>query len=341
MGLDFLRHYGGRRLRPYVEQPTLGTPDGEDEKSQVELDFEQSPGEWDAKTVDGPLDADALPRRFIDGCHNGETVAWLQDFAGHPIPVRLAEIGGVCMRLDGRDLRREFAYVERVVSLIADPFPWHEVEAFAGELRETKMRLLTAPPPTDDEGTPKLTYDYEKMRQPTYSRCQNEMRVLEELALHQAPELLSLVDGRLGRIESDWVIGVVKQHRETYLDDHPECWQVFYRLEPGQRTPAFRLPSKPRPVVSWYLKLDGAHGALPNWGIVRVEISDAHFERCGRSSDYLDRLSRGLLHLRCRQASYARAPVSLGPIVRAEESLKSLFSSPATLAQRFYHLTGL
>ncbi len=56
---------------------------------------------------------------------------------------------------------------------------------------------------------------------------------------------------------------------------------------------------------------------------------------------YLDRVSNALLHLRCRQGSYARAPVSLEPIVRAEESLKSLLTSPATLAQRFYHLTGL
>ena len=41
------------------------------------------------------------------------------------------------------------------------------------------------------------------------------------------------------------------------------------------------------------------------------------------------------------RASYPRGPVSLEPIVRAEESLKSLFSDPRWLTQRFYHLTGL
>jgi hypothetical protein len=94
-------------------------------------------------------------------------------------------------------------------------------------------------------------------------------------------------------------------------------------------------------VVSWYLKIDGTRGAMPNWGIVRAEISCTHFERQRCSFTYLDRISNALLHLRCRQNSYARAPVSMEPIVYAEKSLKSLLTAPATLAQRFYHLTGL
>jgi hypothetical protein len=170
------------------------------------------------------------------------------------------------------------------------------------------------------------------------------MGLLEEKALTHDPDTPSLVDGRLGRFQQAdlgrrRVVGVIKQQREDYL--HPQGWQALYRLEPGQRTPAFRLPSKNLPVVSWYLKLDGARGALPNWGVVRVEISEDHFEAEGLHFDYLNRLSAAILHLRCRQGSYGRAPVSLEPIVRAEESLKSLFTSPDTLAQRFFHLTGL
>jgi hypothetical protein len=344
MSLDFLLHYGGRRLRQYVEQPPLDSradfADDEAEGPKVALDFELPPDEWQPRSVVAEsVDPAALPRRFIDGCHSGETVAWLQDAAHHPIPVRLAEIGGVCMRLDGRSLRREFVHLERVISLIVDPFPWHEVEIFATALADAPMRLLPAPPPKIDQETRGLTYDYERMREQTYNRCQVEMRILEELALCQHPDTLSVVDGVLGRIEHDWVIGVIKQHRENYL--HARGWQVLYGLEPGQRTPAFRLPSQGGPVVSWYLKLDGAHGTLPNWGIVRVEISDAHFERQNYDFGYLDRLSNALLHIRCRQGSYARAPVSMEPIVRAEESLKSLLTPPTTLAQRFYHLTGL
>jgi hypothetical protein len=349
MSLDFLLHYGGRRLRPYVEQPPLDSradfADDEDDGQTIALDFELPPDDWQPRSVAvAPLDPLAVPQRFIDGCHSGETVAWLQDAANHPIPVRLAQIGGVCMRIDGRSLRREFVHLERVVSLIVDPFPWHEVEIFAAALPEMELRLLPARLPKIDEERRGPTYDFERMREQTRLRSQNEMEVLEELALCQNLDDLSLIDGRLGRVQyrdlaQHDVVGVIKQQRENYL--HPRGWQVLYRLEPGQRTPAFRLPSKHLPVVSWYLKLDGANGAMPNWGIVRVEISVAHFERQRCNFGYLDRLSNALLHLRCRQSSYARAPVSMEPIVRAEESLKALLTPPAILAQQFYHRTRL
>jgi hypothetical protein len=343
MGLDFLFRHGGRRLRAYIEQPPLdlSSADGSEEEDgpQVALDFEMAPDDWVARTVASDVfDPAAMPLRFVDGCHSGKTVACLQDSVRHPIPVRLAEIGGVCMCADGRSLRREFAFIERIVCAIVDPFPWHEVEDFAAALAGIGMRLLPALPPKVEE-VRQLTYDYASMEQRTYTQAQVEMRVLEGLALGQDTETLTLIDGPLGRMDHPRAIGAVKQHRKGYL--HPRGWQVLYALEPGQRTPTFRLASQSLPVVSWYLKLDGAHGALPNWGVVRVEIGCEHFEREGGDFDYVNRLSNSLLHLRCRQGSYARAPVSLEPIVRGEESLKSLLTSPATLAQRFYHLTGL
>ncbi|HTU18014.1 MAG TPA: hypothetical protein VMG10_08115 [Gemmataceae bacterium] len=343
MGLDFLLHYGGRRLRQYLEQPPLDLPaDAEAEEEQkVTLDFELDLDDWQPRSVGADaIDPAVMPQRFIDGCHYGNTVACLYDSLRHPIPVRLAEIGGVCVQLDGRSLHRQFAYVERVVCFIVDPFPWHEVEDLTAELATIEMRLLPALPPLIEE-TRQLTYDYASMEQRTYTQAQVEMRVLEELALGQDTETLSLVDGPLGRLEHPRAVGVIKQHRKNYLGAHRQCWQVFYDLEPGQRSPAFRLASQSSPLVSWFLKLDGAHGAMPNWGIVRIEISCAHFESQNSDFGYLDRLSNALLRLRCRQGSYARAPVSMEPIVRAEESLKSLLTSPATLAQRFYHLTGL
>ncbi|MHB8648512.1 MAG: hypothetical protein ACYDAR_22245, partial [Thermomicrobiales bacterium] len=168
MSLDFLLHYGGRRLRQYVEQPPLDSSkpaSSEDEEDpKITLDFELAPDAWEARSVVADtLDPAAVPQRFIDGCHYGETVAWLQDSVGHPIPVRLAEIGGVSMRIDGRSLRREFAHVERVVSLIVDPFPWHDVETFAVALRETDLRLLPANLPELDAGQRGLTHDFERM----------------------------------------------------------------------------------------------------------------------------------------------------------------------------------
>ena len=93
--------------------------------------------------------------------------------------------------------------------------------------------------------------------------------------------------------------------------------------------------------MSWYLKLDGPMGAMPNWGIVRIEVPMARFNLTGGDFGYIDRLSRGLVEMRCRRNSYGRAPVSLEPIVRAEESLKALFTPLPSLVAHFYHLAGL
>lgn len=345
MDLDFLHHYGGRRLRQYIEQPPLDSPSEDEEKKEgpkVALDLEVPPDAWQPRPIaTQTIDPTVLPQRFIDGCHYGETIARLQDAVGHLIPVRLAEIGGVSMRINDRSLRREFVHVERILCLSVDPFPWHEVESFAGALSERMgIRLVAVRWPESE----KERYDFSHMLQETRLRAQEEMRFLEELALGQDSETLTLIDGRLGRIENDRAIGVIKQHRQSYLGVHPKCWEAFYNLKPGQRTPAFQLDSQGAPLVSWYLKLDGENGTMPNWGVVRVEISRAHFDSQGSDDDrsgYLDRLSNALRHLRCRQKSYARAPVSMEPIVRAEESLKSLLTPPAILAQQFYHKTGL
>ena len=348
MGLDFLHQYGGRRLRSYPPPPLADPPDGvgDDEKPAVDLDIELSPDQWSPRDVgDGPPDPTVLPRRFIDGCHSGEIIAVLRAPGDYLIPVRLAEIGGICIRAEGSALRREFAVVQRVVSLILDPFPWEEVEEFAAGLIEVGIRLVPALPPKDKDGRRGLTRRFEQMREQPRAAVQRAMRVLEELALGQDDETPSLIDGRLGgriggkRSPSNDTVGVIKSHREDYL--HDQGWQTFYRLEPGQRTPAFKIRSKHLPVASWYLKLDGSHGAMPDWGVVRVEVPWEQFERRGCDKRYFTELSRALLHLRCRQASYGRAPVSLEPIVRAEESLKSLFCSLSTLQQHFFRLTRL
>jgi hypothetical protein len=343
MGLEFLRRYGGRRLQPYAQQPVLDSvvEDDAEEGPTIDLDFERPIAEWRPLSVSsGAIDADVLPQRFIDGCHSGQTIAWLRDSQSYPIPVRLAEIGGVCLRSNGPSLRRESAHIKRIVCLIVDSFPPQEIEDFATELAKCHIHLAPALPPKIGE-VRQLTYDLARMEQRTYTQAQVAMRELEKLALDQDTQTLSLVDGPLGRLEHPRAIGIIKQHRTNYLGMHPSCWQAFYNLEPGQRTPAFRLSSQSLPVVSWYLKLDGAHGTMPNWGIVRVEISCTHFEQQRCNFTYLDRISNALLHLRCRQSSYARAPVSMGPIVRAEESLKALLTPLASLAQQFYHSTGL
>lgn len=352
MGLEFLQEYGGQRLRFPPHHIDFGgsdefdsSEDDQDPELKIDCSFEVWSEAWEPIDVLRSAGANhLLPIRFIDGCHSGQTVAWVQAPQGHPVPVMLAEVGGIAMTQAGRQLRREFEIVERVVTMVIQPFPWHQIEAFAVALQALGLRLLPAEPPKDEQDQPIASFDFELMRRRTQTRSHYEMEALEELALHQCPHQPSLIDGRLeprvhGFAPETPVVGLIKQHREDYL--HEQGWRTFYSLEPGQRTPAFRIDSRNLPVVSWYLRLAAVHGAIPTFGIVRVEITHAFHESLPDPTAYIDALSAWLVEIRCRQANYDRAPISLEPIVRAEESLKSLFSPPDYLKSWFYRQTEL
>jgi hypothetical protein len=348
VGLDFVQAFGGCRLGHYDPQPPLHDPptDGEErDDKEVNLDYEVPQGKWSA--VDPQLpgrwrpgDWSERPVRFVDGKDDGETVAWLRAPDGYPVPIRLSEIGGVELLASNGECRRRFVAVERVVSMVADVFPFEEVESFAAALQAHGFRFLAARPPG---GTP--SYDFEEMRKAAQNRSNDEMGVLEEAALAQDDGIPTIVDGRLEpRSEGldalrSPVFGVVKTHKKNYL--HAQGLQILYALEEGQRTPVFELRGGRLPVLSWFVRLSGAGGSTPNWGLVRVEVSARWFEARGPDKDwaFVDRLSRTLYEYRCRELSYARAAVSLHPIVRAERTLGALFSPSGARASRFYRLT--
>ena len=201
------------------------------------------------------------------------------------------------------------------------------------------MTLLPAEPPG---GQP--SYDLELMRKAAQNRSLTEMTALERDAVLLDSSQPTIVDGRLeprlgGPEQANWpVFGVVKSHHRLYL--HGLGMQVLYRLEPGQRTPVFLLDKPPLPVVTWYVRLEGGPGTMPNWGIVRIEASKRWFET-NDAWPHIDRLSRMVREYRCREGSYGRAPVSLHPIVRAEELLGALFTPHSVLAGRFYRMAHL
>jgi hypothetical protein len=347
MSLRFLRDYGARRVRNYAPQPMLlddGLMAGEDSaESQANLSYELPANDWIALNI-STSDLSGWPLRpccFVDGKDVGRTVAWLQSPEGYPAPVRLSQIGAIVLRHEHNDLVRAHYEVERVVSLIIDLFPWDEIESFALALRQHGFRLLPAVKPPDEE-----CFDFERMRKTTQNRSMDEMTRLESRALAGLGTTPTVVDGRLEpranafNPASTPVVGVIKTMRENYL--HPRGWQVFYNLQPGQRTPAFRLAARNLDVISWYVRLDGAHGELPNWGVVRLEVPEHFFVgELNRDWMYLDRLSRLVYEYRCQDSAYGRAAVSLHPIQRAEEKLGALFTPSDTLASHFYHLTQL
>lgn len=351
MGIDFLALYGAKRMRNYNVQPLL-LGDGptivehpEDAPNTTDLSFEQDAERWqpiDIRHTPLPTPWGYRPLRFIDGKDVGRTVAWLQSRVGYPVPVRLSEIGAVVMRdVDGQ-LRREFSVVEKVVSLVVDLFPWDEIESFAAELQERGFRLL--PVNVQPEN---YSFEFERMRVATQNRSNDEMVWLECRALMNDGETPTLVDGRLRPCARAFdtallpVVGVIKSHSQNYL--HDQGWRTFYSLAPGQRTPALLLRDDRLNVVTWYLRLDGSRGEMPNWGIIRVEIAEpfVNAQLGTKRNEYIDQLSRLLCDYRCRDESYGRAVVTVQPIQEAEYSLGALFSDADALINKFYRMTNM
>jgi hypothetical protein len=282
----FFRRHAGAAVGMYPVQSEFDAV-AEKREEQIEWDAERPAEDWKPVLLpETPARPGEVPERFIDGCQSGHAVACLRapEF-GWPVPVFLAEVGGVAMSLKGRDLQRDFFGLDRVVSFITDVFPWQEVEALAaalGNLPDFPLRVL----PTD---RPKVTdpidlFDYEKMRKAAQNRANYEMANWEAIALAADTETPTLCDGRLeprlrpatAADRYTLVIGVVKTHSANLL--HPQGWRTLLDLKPGQRTPFFRIAKTAKgdandlPVATWFVKMAGGEEIMPNWAAVRVEI---------------------------------------------------------------------
>jgi len=349
----FFRTYSAAPVGATPVQPNLSLADGDGEDgtdSKLNRDVEMAEADWKPILVDEtPANPGEFPERFIDGSQAGQPVLCVRSPQGWPIPMVLSEVGAVALRGVGRTFEREFVALERVLSFVADPFPWEEVEALASDLLnrpELKLRILPANRPPEEHSP----FDYEVMRNQARNRAQQEMTNLERLALAIHPGVSTLVDGPLQRVMGNpkanvaLMVGVAKTHPKNYL--HEQGWRTLLNLPLAHRTPIFRYdgggPEGGRfPICSWYLKLAGGPRLAPNWGYVRVEVPWRQFVERREDFGFINRLSRWLIDARCRTASYARMPVSLEPIVRAEEALKPLFTQPNLLANRLYRTAGL
>lgn len=346
-GLDFFEAYRGQRTLTYPPQPELEpTTDAEEQLDEfVDLSYEVHPPQWRPlmpKIPDGfvPIRWSERPRRFIDGRDVGEIIATLWSKEGFPIPVRLSQIGAAVITETDGQLRRTEEVIQRSVTLIGDPFPWHELERLAAGLQTQGLRLLVARLPKVED--PRLLCDFEVMRKATLNRSLHEMATLEESLIPMAepvPTVLDrYLDKRVGRMHPRApLIGVIKSHWQNYLS--VETMKVLYQLQPGERTPVFLLKGHKLPVVSFYLRLAGG---MPNWGLIRVELSEGFYQDARHTDPlYLDKLSYTLFDYRCRRTSYGRAPVSLQPIVRAEQTLASLLCPMSRLTNSFYRIANL
>ena len=370
-GLEFLRDYGARRAGGYGDAPDFLTSssgvglangdetDTEELRAVREWDYEVSRDHWAPISVQKKQSfphPELRPERFVDGKDVGRTVAYVLAPQGFPVPIRVSQIGAVAVRavsspVGPPTIRCESRRVEKVVSFMADLFPWDEVERFAAALYVNGYRLLVSRKigPEDDPR------NFGWLNENARYRSREEMFRLERQAIAQSADsggatqtpIATLADGRLDDKEEAIkpreapVYGLIKSHANTsYL--HDSGWDTVYALQPGERTPLLAFRTELLSLVTWYIRLCAPPGGGPLDGVVRVEVTRSFFEKTAqRDSAFINALSHQLCESRTRDGGYSRAAVTLYPIQRAEDALRAHFEASDTLLSRFYKMTGL
>jgi hypothetical protein len=248
----------------------------------------------------------------------------------HPVPAPAVPLPEVVHFVDG--VRRVDAHMwidggDGAVAGVAASYAAGVVSCRAGEARadrvDVRRGLFTPAPGVADLRLAQVTYEVQKTDADDDLRLsnalQNAMADAEaECALRArtGPADLLVLDGPLGRRgQLARVLGMVKTHRSRYLD--PALHAMISELEPGERTPVFRLGAD-WTRCSWYLRLPCRPGA-PWAGVVRVECPDLDLD------DVLElaALSQAVLP---RYASVEhkdpRAPQNLYPIGGLERLLR-------------------
>lgn len=335
--------YGIRAIDdlPYGAQP-LERDDTEEETAErlANLAWERPVDSW--QPVAGGGNATRPPTRFIDGSVTGRTVAVL-NVAGGLRPALLAVVGAMALELEGRDLGRcrNTLRTESVFCLFSNQIPATDLDALQAGLARLGMSL--ASPTTKDPAA-----DFEVLRRRTWDVARRCMEDAEREVLTQDPTTPTLLDGLLERrvttVASQAIpaFGMVKRQLNPLLPQR--LAHLIHRLAPGERTPAFVVDTEHVSIVTWYLRLSDPRRAAPTAGIVRLSATRAYLETAfpdpARRTAEISAISGWLRALRCRQASYRRADVSLEPIIRLEDQLHALLPPISQLTARLHRAFG-
>lgn len=151
------------------------------------------------------------------------------------------------------------------------------------------------------------------------SHFHTQMRRTEaEIALELARAGYFVVaDGPISELAAESVVGYIKSHRVSYLP--PDVMPIIGRLEPGQRTPLFGMPSYRR--YSWYLRLSRPAGGHSWSGVVRCEAPGSL--SLMEAQVLADRTAALLPRFRSEPHIDPRAPQNLVPIGALERLLRS------------------
>ena len=309
----------------------------EEEETPAEgrdLDFELPQHAWRAlPPAEAPSDA---PVRFVDGSIASRTVGAI--IVGYRLrPLIAATISAACMDIDGRSLRRSDARTLKILCLNCNGIDGVDLLEAERLLEPIGVRLLTS--------EVQQTADFDSMRRSTRAIAMGAMEEAERDVMLACVTSPTLVDGLLerrlaGGRQNVPVVGLVKRQIATYLPSGLQ--ELAYRLEPGERTPAFVLKTVQHvDIVNCYIRLSSQAGASPSYGIVRMTVPleyVKHSHSGPAMSAYLSGLAGYLYSLRHRDLAYTRAGISIEPIVRVEEHLHALRPDIEVLIQKLHRL---
>ncbi len=151
------------------------------------------------------------------------------------------------------------------------------------------------------------------------SHFHTQMRRAEaEIALDLARSGYFVVaDGPISELAAESVVGYIKSHRVSYLP--PDVAAIMGKLDPGQRTPLFGMPSYKR--YSWYLRLTRPRGGHSWAGIVRCEAPGSL--SLAKVKVLADRTAALLPRFASEPHIDPRAPQNLVPIGALEKQLRA------------------
>ncbi|MCC6318949.1 MAG: hypothetical protein IT361_14820 [Gemmatimonadaceae bacterium] len=226
-----------------------------------------------------PRDVPAAFTAFLDGVQRSREVAWIGT-----MPVVYGRVAAVVReRIDGRLVTWRGA-PRQGAALYA---PWsrlstNEREAVASSGVEARE---VAPEAAGDGGE---VHPLRALQDAANAVTQDREVIERDLAADfcAAGEGTVYLDGGLPTSDvvhaSARAVGVVKSHQTLYVAES-DLATVFGLGEAERSSVLIVEHRRRRPVATWYLRLRDARQRDPFWGLVRVEIPLADFERGGAS----------------------------------------------------------
>lgn len=308
------------------------------EQSGMELEWERPKHAW-APILPGEPTPD-VPVRFIDGSVVSRTVGSI--VVGYRRrPLIAACVSAAALELDGRTLRRAAGTrTGKVLCVYSDGIDEADIAETQRAVRALGVDLRQRP-------IGAVVPDFDTMRRKTRSLAMDEMEQAERDVLFAELAKPTLVDGLLERrlatapSHNVPVVGLVKRQIASYLP--PDQQEVAYALRPGERTPAFVLRTVQHvDLVNTYVRLSAQPGTSPSYGIVRVTAPLAYVEGAypdaAQREAYLSGMAAYLYRLRHRDLAYARAGISVEPIVRVEDHLHAILPDIDSLIPKLHRM---